>query len=217
MGTVEDVRIAKRTGFCYGVREAIDKAKESAAAGKATATLGQVVHNEGVIRDLQQIGVQSVETLDDVDHGAAVVIRAHGVKPEVFERAESRGVFAMLSAAERSTGFRPERDVYCAGSPSAGTWWLTGGATCGIAASPKPSATREASSPLTRPSRPIIRSRMYGRSTLPSSKRSASTMWSCSGADWLSKKSVACAKCSKNFSERRRRIFGPSIRSAKLT
>ena len=92
MGTVQDVRIAKRTGFCYGVREAIDKAKESAAAGKATHTLGQVVHNEGVIRDLQQVGVQSVESLDDVDHGSAVVIRAHGVKPEVFERAEARGL-----------------------------------------------------------------------------------------------------------------------------
>jgi 4-hydroxy-3-methylbut-2-enyl diphosphate reductase len=92
MGMVQDVRIAKRTGFCYGVREAIDKAKESAAAGKATHTLGQVVHNEGVIRDLQQVGVRSVDSLDDVDHGAAVVIRAHGVKPEVFERAEARGL-----------------------------------------------------------------------------------------------------------------------------
>src|SRR6185369_17295830 len=55
-------------------------------------TLGQVVHNEGVIRDLQQVGVQSVESLDDVDHGSAVVIRAHGVKPEVFERAQARGL-----------------------------------------------------------------------------------------------------------------------------
>jgi 4-hydroxy-3-methylbut-2-enyl diphosphate reductase len=90
MGIVEEVRIAKRTGFCYGVREAIDKAKESAAAGKRTHTLGQVVHNEGVIRDLQKIGVRSVDTLDDVDNGSAVVIRAHGVKPEVFARAEAR-------------------------------------------------------------------------------------------------------------------------------
>ena len=91
-GTVQEVRIAKRTGFCYGVREAIDKAKESAADGKLTHTLGQVVHNEGVIRDLQQLGVRSVDSLDDVDHGSAVVIRAHGVKPEVFERAETRGL-----------------------------------------------------------------------------------------------------------------------------
>ena len=92
MGTVEAVRIAHRTGFCYGVREAIDKAKESAAAGKLTHTLGQVVHNEGVIQNLQQFGVESVDSLDQVDHGSAVVIRAHGVKPEVFERAESRGL-----------------------------------------------------------------------------------------------------------------------------
>ena len=92
MGTVQDVRIAKRTGFCYGVREAIDKAKEAAAAGKATHTLGQVVHNEGVIRDLEQIGVHTVDALDDVDHGAAVVIRAHGVRPEVMDRAEARGL-----------------------------------------------------------------------------------------------------------------------------
>ncbi len=92
MGTVEEVRIAKRTGFCYGVREAIDKAKEAAALGKSTHTLGQVVHNEGVIADLETLGIETVETLDDVDHGAAVVIRAHGVRPDVMARAEARGL-----------------------------------------------------------------------------------------------------------------------------
>jgi len=89
---VEEVRIAKRTGFCYGVREAIDKAKEASAAGKSTHTLGQVVHNEGVVRELQVLGIQTVERLDDVDHGAAVVIRAHGVRPDVLERANERGL-----------------------------------------------------------------------------------------------------------------------------
>jgi (E)-4-hydroxy-3-methyl-but-2-enyl pyrophosphate reductase len=92
MGTVQAIRIANRTGFCYGVREAIDKAKEASAAGKTTHTLGQVVHNEGVVADLQSLGIRTVETLDDVDHGAAVVIRAHGVRPDVMERAEGRGL-----------------------------------------------------------------------------------------------------------------------------
>jgi 4-hydroxy-3-methylbut-2-enyl diphosphate reductase len=92
MGTVEEIRIANRTGFCYGVREAIDKAKEASAAGKTTHTLGQVVHNEGVIADLQALGIRTVESLDDVDHDAAVVIRAHGVRPEVMERASARGL-----------------------------------------------------------------------------------------------------------------------------
>ena len=92
MGTVQEIRIAKRTGFCYGVREAIDKAKEASAAGKATHTLGQVVHNEGVIAELEQLGIQTVDALDDVDHGSAVVIRAHGVRPDVMERASARGL-----------------------------------------------------------------------------------------------------------------------------
>jgi (E)-4-hydroxy-3-methyl-but-2-enyl pyrophosphate reductase len=92
MGTVTGITIARRTGFCYGVREAIDKAKEASAAGKATHTLGQVVHNEGVIADLEQLGIRTVETLDEVDHGSAVVIRAHGVRPGVMERAAERGL-----------------------------------------------------------------------------------------------------------------------------
>ena len=90
MGNVREVRIARRTGFCYGVREAIDKAKEAAVAGKRTHTLGQVVHNEGVIAQLQLQGIETVDTLDEVTEGAAVVIRAHGVRPEVLARAEAR-------------------------------------------------------------------------------------------------------------------------------
>jgi len=50
------------------------------------------VHNEGLIADLQQRGIESVESLDQVTQGAAVVIRAHGVTPEVLERAANRGL-----------------------------------------------------------------------------------------------------------------------------
>ncbi len=92
MANVEDVRIARRTGFCYGVREAIDYARLASAQGKQTHTLGQVVHNEGVIADLQAQGIRTVDTLDDVERGAAVVIRAHGVTPDVMARAETRGL-----------------------------------------------------------------------------------------------------------------------------
>jgi (E)-4-hydroxy-3-methyl-but-2-enyl pyrophosphate reductase len=92
MGNVREVRIAKRTGFCYGVREAIDKAKEAAAAGKVTHTLGQVVHNEGVITALAAQGIETVDSLDQVREGAAVVIRAHGVRPDVLRSAEERGL-----------------------------------------------------------------------------------------------------------------------------
>jgi 4-hydroxy-3-methylbut-2-enyl diphosphate reductase len=92
MGSVESIVIARRTGVCYGVREAIDKAKVARAQGKATHTLGHVVHNEGLIAELHQRGIENVESLDDVEEGAAVVIRAHGVTPGVLERAVNRGL-----------------------------------------------------------------------------------------------------------------------------
>jgi (E)-4-hydroxy-3-methyl-but-2-enyl pyrophosphate reductase len=92
MSSVEQVLIARRTGFCYGVREAIDYARLSAAEGKPTHTLGQVVHNEGVIRQLEDQGIRTVDSLDEVDSGAAVVIRAHGVTPEVMARAQEKGL-----------------------------------------------------------------------------------------------------------------------------
>jgi 4-hydroxy-3-methylbut-2-enyl diphosphate reductase len=92
MGTVSEVRIARRTGFCYGVREAIDAARISAVEGKKTHTLGQVVHNEGVNAQLRDQGIIPVKELDDVQEGAAVVIRAHGVTPEVMGRAEDKGL-----------------------------------------------------------------------------------------------------------------------------
>lgn len=92
MARVEQVLIAKRTGFCYGVREAIDYAKLAAAEGKRTHTLGQVVHNTGVIAELDAQGIRTVETLEEVDSGAAIVIRAHGVTPETMAEAQARGL-----------------------------------------------------------------------------------------------------------------------------
>jgi 4-hydroxy-3-methylbut-2-enyl diphosphate reductase len=92
MPAVRNVIIARRTGFCYGVREAIDHTRTAAAEGKTTHTLGHVVHNEGVIAQLESHGIHTVGTLDQVESGAAVVIRAHGVPPEVLERARNRGL-----------------------------------------------------------------------------------------------------------------------------
>jgi 4-hydroxy-3-methylbut-2-enyl diphosphate reductase len=92
MGMIKDVRIARRTGFCYGVREAVDKAKEAADAGRSTHTLGQVVHNEGVVAGLNARGVVSIASLEEAANGSTVVIRAHGVTPTVREEAASRGL-----------------------------------------------------------------------------------------------------------------------------
>jgi len=63
-------------------REAIDAARLSAAEGKPTHTLGQVVHNEGVIAQLREQGIRSVRDLDEVDEG----LDRFGAKQPLHER-----------------------------------------------------------------------------------------------------------------------------------
>lgn len=92
MGTVSEVRVARRTGFCYGVREAIDAAWLAADRGEVTHTLGHIVHNDGVIEGLRDGGIREVERLADVSDGGTVVIRAHGVTPAVMDEARGRGL-----------------------------------------------------------------------------------------------------------------------------
>jgi 4-hydroxy-3-methylbut-2-enyl diphosphate reductase len=86
------VLIAKRGGYCYGVKRALDIA--NAAAGQAEGpiyTLGPIIHNPGVVHKLSQAGVSSVERVEDVLSGT-VILRSHGVSPEVVAEAEARGL-----------------------------------------------------------------------------------------------------------------------------
>lgn len=84
--------VAKHAGACYGVERALKLARACAqeSAG-AVHTLGPLIHNPIVVRDLEQTGVQLAETLDDAESGT-LIIRTHGVVPQVIEEASSRGL-----------------------------------------------------------------------------------------------------------------------------
>jgi 4-hydroxy-3-methylbut-2-enyl diphosphate reductase len=83
------VRVAKEAGFCFGVRDAIEKARQTAKEHGKVYMLGNIVHNERVVRQLADEHVKVVKNLDDVD-GAPVLFRAHGTVPEVWEQAAKR-------------------------------------------------------------------------------------------------------------------------------
>ncbi len=80
-----EVRIAERAGFCYGVRLAIDKAKQAREEGREVTTLGQLVHNQGIKADLSQRGIKTADLADEVE-GGTLIIRAHGVPRDEFEK-----------------------------------------------------------------------------------------------------------------------------------
>jgi 4-hydroxy-3-methylbut-2-enyl diphosphate reductase len=92
-----EVRIAERAGFCYGVRLAIDKAKHARDEGKEVTTLGQLIHNPGIKADLAERGIHTADLADQVE-GGTLVIRAHGVPREEFEKVRGKDDLEVIDA-----------------------------------------------------------------------------------------------------------------------
>ena len=91
----------------------------------------------------------------------------------------------MLSASDRSTACVTRLGCSVRGSTSAGTLRFIGESSWPGTSMPRPLATRPASPLSTWFRRKSMRLRTAGSSTLPSSKRSARTMWNCSTSVWL--------------------------------
>ena len=85
------IEIAAHAGTCYGVQRALDMALAAAPQAGESAqvhTLGPLIHNPIVVRELAEAGVGLADTLDDATSGT-VIIRAHGVVPQVIDAAAS--------------------------------------------------------------------------------------------------------------------------------
>ncbi len=85
-----DILLAKDMGFCWGVRRAIDIMEKAADEKGEIISLGPIVHNPQVVRELEERGVRTAGDLSDSD-SLPVAITAHGVGPEVLENARSHG------------------------------------------------------------------------------------------------------------------------------
>jgi (E)-4-hydroxy-3-methyl-but-2-enyl pyrophosphate reductase len=85
------VKRAAKYGFCSGVRIADLKVKRFAAGGGKGAILGQVVHNERVVQEMEDLGVRTVEEISSVGE-PTIIFSAHGVPPSYHEAARSNGL-----------------------------------------------------------------------------------------------------------------------------
>lgn len=87
------VEIDKRSGFCFGVINAIKAAEEELKDSDKLYCLGDIVHNGKEVERLESIGLKSISkkkyfTLKD----CKVLIRAHGEPPETYEYAEKNNI-----------------------------------------------------------------------------------------------------------------------------
>ncbi|MHB9052535.1 MAG: 4-hydroxy-3-methylbut-2-enyl diphosphate reductase [Thermoleophilia bacterium] len=86
------ILISKRGGYCYGVQRALDIAQRAAKDSPGPIhTMGPIIHNPGVVRELAEAGVSPVERLGEVTEGT-IILRTHGVTPAVITDARSLGL-----------------------------------------------------------------------------------------------------------------------------
>jgi len=83
--------IAEESGFCYGVKRALELVEEYLQKGVKFDTLGPLIHNPFVVEELKLKGVNPIDKLEETDK-KYVMIRTHGVPPEVYRRAQELGI-----------------------------------------------------------------------------------------------------------------------------
>ncbi len=84
------INLAKSAGFCFGVKRALDIAFKTIASGARVYMLGDIVHNEDVVKQLKKAGVKKVNRLAP-GKNRIFLIRAHGTDIATFEKAKNLG------------------------------------------------------------------------------------------------------------------------------
>lgn len=89
-----EVIMAKSAGFCFGVKRAVESVYEQIETGKKIYTFGPIIHNEEVVKDLEEKGVQVIENMEELGRitEGTVIIRSHGVSKEVYELIDKQGL-----------------------------------------------------------------------------------------------------------------------------
>jgi 4-hydroxy-3-methylbut-2-enyl diphosphate reductase len=89
-----EVLLAKTSGFCFGVKRATDTVYEQVEDGGEIYTYGPIVHNEEVVKDLEDKGVKVINSREELEEltSGKVIIRAHGVPKEICELIENKGL-----------------------------------------------------------------------------------------------------------------------------
>ena len=84
------ILLAKDAGYCFGVRDAVSLAYETAEKEGEVFMLGDIVHNENVVEELEEAGVKVVNSLDKVPDNKPILFRAHGTVPDVWKESKMR-------------------------------------------------------------------------------------------------------------------------------
>jgi 4-hydroxy-3-methylbut-2-enyl diphosphate reductase len=87
------VEIDRKSGFCFGVQNAVEIAEKALLKGEKVFSLGPIVHNDKEVERLAGLGLVSIDH-DEFSRlrNCKVLIRAHGEPPETYVTAEKNNI-----------------------------------------------------------------------------------------------------------------------------
>ena len=89
------IKRAEHSGFCFGVRQAIETAEDVIASNRSDMpvySFGPLIHNKSVNDDLKSKGLVITDNLDSIPEGATVIVRSHGEPESFYSEAEKRNL-----------------------------------------------------------------------------------------------------------------------------
>ena len=87
-----EVVVGKLAGFCFGVNHAVEEANKLLDNENGIYCLGEIVHNKQVVEKLENKGMKTVNSLEEIPDGSTVIFRAHGEAESVYKKAEGKNL-----------------------------------------------------------------------------------------------------------------------------
>ncbi len=85
------LKLARKVGFCFGVRRAVEMAEEVLKKEEKVYSLGSIIHNKQVVEDLSGRGLKVIKSIDDAGSGV-LVISSHGIGPDLAGEISKRSL-----------------------------------------------------------------------------------------------------------------------------
>ena len=87
-----EIVVGKLAGFCFGVNHAVEEANKLLDNETGIYCLGEIVHNKQVVEKLENKGMKTVNSLDEIPDGSTVIFRAHGEAEVVYKKEEKKNL-----------------------------------------------------------------------------------------------------------------------------
>ena len=87
-----EIIVGKTAGFCYGVKNAVDKSALELEKTQKIYCLGEIVHNSKVVKNLEDRGLVVIDNLSENVDKTKTIVRAHGISKDVYDEASKKGI-----------------------------------------------------------------------------------------------------------------------------